>query len=286
MSRTLPPLPNLVIAGAQRAGTTSLHYLLASHPDVFFPEKPQEIHFFDDERAYARGLDAYRGLFRGWRGQAVVGQTSPLYLFEPSVPERLHRALPEARIVVVLREPVARAYSHYWLEVRYGWEDQSFERALELEAERLEGGFDARRHFSYTARGCYAEQLERYYRYFSRDRVLVLLHEEMKADPRGVIRRCAELLELDLEGFEAPEGRVVHHNAALLPRWPALQRWARPVRERFPRFGYLVDRLNLERRSYPPMAPATSEALHRRFEPEIAAFEALTGIDASAWRRA
>ncbi|MCB1055668.1 MAG: sulfotransferase [Acidobacteria bacterium] len=279
-----PPLPNLVVAGVQRAGTTSLHYLLASHPEVFFPERPQEIHFFDDDRAYARGLDAYRRLFRGWRGERWVGQTSPLYLFEPAVPERLHGALPEAKIVVVLREPVSRAYSHYWLEVRYGWERESFERALELEAERLEGGFDARRHFSYTARGRYAEQLERYFALFGRERVLVLLQDEMKNAPERVLERLGGFLDLDPAGFETQGGRVKHRNAALLPRWPALQRWARPIRERLPRFGYVVDGLNLERRSYPPMASGTRAALAERFAPEIDALEALTGVDASAWR--
>ena len=221
---------------------------------------------------------------RGWRGERWVGQTSPLYLFEPAVPERLHGALPEAKIVVVLREPVSRAYSHYWLEVRYGWERESFERALELEAERLEGGFDARRHFSYTARGRYAEQLERYFALFGRERVLVLLQDEMKNAPERVLERLGGFLDLDPAGFETQGGRVKHRNAALLPRWPALQRWARPIRERLPRFGYVVDGLNLERRSYPPMASGTRAALAERFAPEIDALEALTGVDASAWR--
>jgi hypothetical protein len=279
-----PPLPNLIVGGAQRAGTTSLHYLLAGHPQVYFPESPQEIHFFDLDAAYARGLDHYRRLFRGWREEPWVGQTSPLYLFEPSVAERIHHHLPQARLVFILREPVARAYSHYWLEVRYGWEGEGFERALELEEERLEGGFAARRNYSYVARGRYAEQLQRYYDRFPRQQILVLLQEELRADPERFIRRCADFLGLPVEGFSAPGGRVAHRNAARLPRWPRLQRWARPVREVFPRFGYLVDRLNLERRPYPPMAEETRRRLERLFAPEIDAFEALTGIDADVWR--
>lgn len=279
-----PPLPNLVIAGAQRAGTTTLHHLLASHPQVFFPQRPQEIHFFDHDAAYARGLDAYRRLFRGWRGERWVGQTSPLYLFEPAVPARLHAALPEARIVVILRDPVARAYSHYWLEVRYGWESESFERALELERARLARGFAARRHHSYVARGRYAEQLARYLELYPRERLLVLLQEDLKRDGEAFVERCARFLELDAPGFAAPGGRVAHHNAARLPRRPAIQRWARPLRERFPRFGYAVDRINLVERPYPPLAAATRERLIDLFLPEAKALEALVGVDLGVWR--
>jgi hypothetical protein len=278
-------LPNLVIAGAQKSGTTSLHHLLAGHPDVFFPEEPQEIQYFAVEEDFARGLDWYAGLFARWAGERWIGQTSPLYMFQPLVPERMAAVLPDARVVFILRDPVKRAYSHYWHEVRYGFEDHSFEEALELEPERLRGGFLARRHFSYAARGRYAEQLARFAACFPRPSLLVLLHEELQADPKVVLERCAAFLGVDPDGFGAPDGRAAHRNAAQLPRLPSAQRWVRPLRGRYPLLGSLVDHLNLREGRYPPMAPATAERLRARFADEPARLRELAGVDVAPWWR-
>jgi hypothetical protein len=276
------PLPNLVIAGAQKSGTTSLHHLLAAHPDVFFPVEPQEIHFFDVEENFARGVEWYAGLFRAWRGERWVGQTSPLYMFEARVPERMAAVIPEARVLFILRDPVKRAYSHYWHEVRYGFEDRPFEEALALEAERLRRGFEARRHYSYVARGRYAEQIERFRACFPSERLLVLLNEELQSDPKATLRRCAGFLGLDPRGFEA-SGVSSHHNAAQLPRWPALQRGVRHLRDPLPWLGAVVDHVNLREGRYPPMSEAAAQRLRAELGQEAAKLRALTGVDAAGW---
>ncbi|MEM9293436.1 MAG: sulfotransferase [Acidobacteriota bacterium] len=281
-----PPLPNLVVAGVQRAGTTSLHYLLDRHPEVFFPRSPQEIHYFDLQANYRRGVDWYRSLFHEWQGQPWVGQTSPLYLFDPAVPQRLLNTLEAPRVVVILRDPVRRAYSHYWLEVRYGWESKPFSQALDHEPQRISKGYDVFRHYSYVSRGLYWRQLEHWLQWLPREHLLVILQEELRADPEAVMAQAAAFLDLDPEGFRAPRAET-HLNAAKLPRWPWLQRAARPFRERFggagERFGYLVDRINLVEARYPPLLEADRDRLRETFREDVEKLEALLDRDLRRW---
>src|SRR5436189_26280 len=120
------PLPDFLILGAQKAGTTALYAYLRWHPQVTGPSF-KEVSFFD--RHYARGERWYRAHLPV-RRRAVVGEASPSYLFHPLAPERVARMLPEARLIALLRNPVDRAFSHYQHEVALGREQLSFEDAL------------------------------------------------------------------------------------------------------------------------------------------------------------
>ncbi|HTZ08482.1 MAG TPA: sulfotransferase domain-containing protein [Acidimicrobiales bacterium] len=183
------PLPDVVIIGAQRSGTTSLFDWLAGHPGVA-PASTKEVHYFD--RFYANGPRWYRGHFalRLPGGRARLGlEATPIMLFHPLAPARAAADLPPTtRFVVLLREPAQRAVSQYWHSRRRGAEDQPLERALALEDERLAGqeavvagGGEsfAFRNFSYKARGRYAEQLRRWFTAVGRDRVLVMESERL-----------------------------------------------------------------------------------------------------------
>lgn len=275
-------LPSFVIGGAQKAGTTSLHWRLKSHPDVFIPDKPQEIHFFDDARNFARGLSWYEGLFAGWSGEAQVGQTSPRYLYDPEAPGRIHTALPQVRLIFLLRNPVDRAYSHYWHSVKLGYETLSFEEALEREEERLASGGSSPRDHSYADRGRYAEQLARYLALFPKRQVLVLT-----GPPSGdeTEERVARFLSLDAGRFPPRRQSAKQSNPSRLPRIHLIQRLTRHVRDRLPYVTAAVDLLNLRTAEYPPMAPTTRERLLERFDAEIASLEELLETDLSHWRR-
>lgn len=274
-------LPNFIIGGAQKAGTTSLHWRLKSHPDVFIPERPQEIHYFDDERNFAHGIGWYEQLFAGWAGQPCVGQTSPRYLYDPEAAGRLHAALPEVRLLFTLRNPIDRAYSQYWHSVKQGYETLSFEDALEREPERIASSVEARRDFSYADRGRYAEQLARYFELFSRAQILVLVGGE---SAEALDARCSAFLSIDATRFPARSTSAREKNAARLPRLPSVQRVTRHLRERTPRAVAVVDRLNLRTAPYPPMSESTRARLAERFSPEIDALEELLGIDLAHWR--
>lgn len=209
-------LPTFLLIGAKRCGTTSLFANLVSHPGVFGPRLSKSTHYFDVN--YDRGVTWYRSAFPTERQvdrkrmspDVAIGEASPFYMFHPLAPERVHALLPEVRLVAVLREPVARAWSHYWYEMRRGHETLSFEEAVVSEPSRLEAAsFDgfAYRHHSYLARGRYAEQLERYLELFPASRFLLLEAEAFYSDPGAVTRRVWSFLgvpQLECRTFPDP----------------------------------------------------------------------------------
>jgi hypothetical protein len=197
-------LPEFIMIGGQKCGTTSLFQYLQQHPSVS-KVYVEEVHYFDLN--YGRGINWYRAHFPMRGDGAMSGDDSPYYIFHPLVPKRVARDLPDVRLIALLRNPVDRAYSHYYHELRRGRETLPFEEALEREEERLEGevsrmqadpgynSFDHQR-YSYLARGRYAEQLERWYDLFPRDRLLVLQSEEMFRDPGPVYEQVLDFLGL------------------------------------------------------------------------------------------
>ena len=195
------PLPAFLVIGAQKAGTTALYDYLYRHPAISGP-RWKEVSFFD--RHWRRGERWYRGNFpRGAR--PPVGEASPSYLFHPLAPERVRSLVPEARLIVLLRNPVDRAFSHYQHEVALGREPLSFEDALAAEEERTRGEVErmladpgyfshAWWNWTYRARGLYAEQLERWYAVFPRERLLVLATEELGTAPAQTYARVLEFV--------------------------------------------------------------------------------------------
>jgi Sulfotransferase domain len=198
------PLPDFLILGAQKAGTTALYAYLRRHPRITGPSW-KEVSFFD--RHYPRGEAWYRGNFPNVlraRGD-LVGEASPSYLFHPLAPGRVTRLVPEAKLIALVRNPVDRALSHYNHEVALGREPLSFEDALAAEEERT-GGEEERLvaepayfshawwNYTYKARGRYAEQLERWLEVVSRDQLLVLPSDELLEEPEHAHARVLEFL--------------------------------------------------------------------------------------------
>lgn len=202
-------LPDFVIIGTQRGGTTSLYTWLTSHPDVA-PALAKEPHFFDAR--YDKGLRWYRSFFPLRRKGRVTGEASPGYLFHPTAAARAARDLPpHTKFIALLREPTQRAISQYWLWQKFGgWEDESLERAFELEEERLapyqhviDGGALSQAHIAhgYQVRGDYAPQLQRWFDAVGRDRVLVMASETLFSEPSA----SEEVLAyLGLRPFDLP----------------------------------------------------------------------------------
>jgi hypothetical protein len=196
----LRPLPDFLILGAQRAGTSALYSYLRRHPEIGGPPW-KEVNFFDIR--YERGPSWYRGHFP-IRRPRLVGEASPSYLFHPYAPERVASLLPGARVIALVRNPVDRALSHYHHEVDLGREPLSFEEALAHEEERMRGEWErladpsyfshAWWNHTYFSRGLYAEQLERWFAALPPERVLVLVSEELFADPSGTYARVLDFL--------------------------------------------------------------------------------------------
>ncbi len=228
-------LPTFLIAGAGRSGTTSMVGALSQHPAVSPPLLPwtKEVHFFDNW--YYRGLPWYQSHFpiRARREVAAraVGVQEPqafesgvYYMFHPLAPERVKRDLPGVKLLVLLRDPVDRAFSQYAYSVTAGCEMESFERAIELEESRLAGeaekimadpAYDSlsHRHHSYRTRGQYIDQLERLEELFGRERIHVVVSNDFWADPVPIYRGVLEFLGLP----EAGDPDFKHLNARPRP---------------------------------------------------------------------
>jgi Sulfotransferase domain len=189
--------PNFFIVGAAKAGTSSLYNYIAQHPDVFMPEL-KEPHFFSEWKSPVLEIDSmeeYLRLFEEAPENARVGEASTSYLASTEAAQRIRRFNSDARIIMVLRNPVDRAYSQYWNHVRDNMEPLSFEQALEAEPERIrEGQWHG---FYYVEGGRYAEQVARYMDAFGRDSVRVYLFEDLSQDALGVCRDAFSFLRID-----------------------------------------------------------------------------------------
>ena len=207
----LRALPDFLILGAQKAGTTALYSYLRRHPAIVGPWW-KEVSFFD--RHFARGESWYRGQFptraqrrlvtRRTGAEVLAGEASPGYLFHPFAADRVAALLPTARLIALLRNPVDRALSHYNHEVAFSREPLSFEEAIAAEPERMRGELERMRdpsyfshawwNFTYVGRGRYAEQLERWLAVFPRERILVLASNELLERPAKTYARVLEFL--------------------------------------------------------------------------------------------
>ncbi len=204
--------PSFMMIGASRCGTTSLFAALAAHPQVFRPTVNKGVNYFDLN--YYRGPDWYRGHFPIARlalqraPGAVSFEASGYYLFHPFALGRVAADMPSMKLVAMLRDPVERAYSAFKHETARGFEWESFERALDIENERLVGEIErmaqdptyesfAHRHQTYVHRGQYAEQLERARNLFPDNQIHIIESETFFREPAHEYRRLLEFLELD-----------------------------------------------------------------------------------------
>jgi hypothetical protein len=201
-------MPNFFIVGAARSGTTSLDRYLGQHPEIYITPK-KETHFFaagnfpesftgpGDERLNRRLIrdeERYDQLFTGVVGEKAIGESSVFYLCYPASAERIARAVPEAKIIILLREPVARTYSSYIFLLRDGRETSGFEEGLNLEKERKEQGFEPM--WWYKELSQYYSQVQHYLDVFGAEQVKVLLYEELYANPDQVLRDVFAFLKV------------------------------------------------------------------------------------------
>ncbi|HUI89678.1 MAG TPA: sulfotransferase domain-containing protein [Anaerolineales bacterium] len=205
-------LPDFLVIGVMKGGTTSFFNYLAMHPQINPPFR-KEIKFFDIH--YSRGLGWYRAHFplRFKMGPGMItGEATPYYIFHPCAPNRIEKDMLEKglrveKLIALLRNPVDRAYSHYNHMVRVGREPLSFEEAIKQEAYRLIGEEERiiadphystfkHLHYSYLARGRYVEQLEKWFKLFPREMMLILPSEELYTSPATAYRKATEFLGL------------------------------------------------------------------------------------------
>lgn len=216
-------LPDFLIIGGQKCGTTALYNYIIEHPDIY-PAVRKQMHYFDNR--YEKGDHWYRSGFptalekfyirRILRNRFTTGEATPNYIFHPHAPGRIARLLPHAKFILLLRDPVDRAYSHYNHEIRKGAETLSFAEAIAKEQERLQPEIDRMRkeenyyshnyqHFSYLTRGIYIDQLRNWLKFFPRQRFLILKAEDLDSHTAATLNRIYEFLDLPQVAKEEKE---------------------------------------------------------------------------------
>jgi hypothetical protein len=219
-------LPDFVVVGAPKCGTTSLHHYLGQHPDVFLPAQKELHHFSYPElernsegpgdalvlRSACATRERYEAFFAGAERARAVGEVSPSYLYyHATAAERLRAALGQARIVVVVRDPIEKAWSQYMHLVRDDRERLAFPAALAAEEQRTRDGWAAL--WRYAGSSLYVEGIERYRAVFGAERVQVIAQDDLRADPAAVLAKLFAFVGVD-PAFVPRVDRTYHRSGA------------------------------------------------------------------------
>jgi len=294
--------PTFLVIGAARSGSTYLTRALSDHPQVSIcePKEPHFLAFAPDAPSFTGPGDAetinrlsitdetsWRNLFPAEPGvtQYGDGSVTSLYYHETAI-ENIRRHCPEVRMIVILRDPVERAFSAFQYWTSRGFETETFSRALDLEAERIESRYQHIWH--YTEMGRYADQLRAFIEAFGADRLLILCYEDFMADKAAGLQRCCDFLgldkfpemdlELEVNAGGIPRNRPLTFALRVLRRLPPLS-WA--VRTLVP--WRLRERLRSTTLTHAEISPAERSRLEEVFAPERTALVDLLGDSAPRW---
>lgn len=296
-------MPNFLIIGAPKSGTTVLYHYLRQHPQIFM-SATKEPSFFglegekldfrapdgtpSDVNSYGiNNIEAYRRLFDGVKDKKAVGEASTMYLGSPKAPERIRYYIPHAKLVAILRDPVERAYAGFLMARRIGYEPLSdFADALQDQERRKKI-----KHFGgvYLEPGFYHLYLTRYFQFFSKENIRVYLHEDFMADPRALVEDIFSFLGVD-DTF-VPD-MSIRENVSGLPKIKVLHNLL--TRRGNPLVPYIAPRLPLRVRRYvinlknwnlvkPPLSPALRKKLIEVYREEILKLQGLINRDLSKW---
>jgi len=288
-------LPNFIIVGAPKAGTTSLYHYLSEHPEVFMSE-PKEMNFFsreeiEDQGLYyadfkAKDMQSYERLFDGVKEEKAVGEGSVSYLFYPNTPQKIKDVLPDVKIIILLRDPVERAFSHYLMDYRMGLVDLSFEDIVYQQSRH------AQSHLFYqqfVELGMYYEQVKRYIDLFGQGQVKIYLQEDLRQNTEGVVQGLYQFLNIDAtflpnlershNAFSMPKRKLIHKLYAFpLLRSIALFLFRDKLKE-------TVKNIFFERKRKPTLSQKTKAYLYDMYAKDIQKLEILIQRDLTAWRK-
>jgi Sulfotransferase domain len=288
-------MPNFLIIGAMKSGTTALYYYLEQHPDIYMSPVKEPNFFSSQEQENAAdtvtNIGTYKHLFSGGSGKKAIGEASHSYLYEPGAAAEIRRYIPEAKLIAILRNPIDRAYSHFLHMVRTGTEPlDDFEQALREE----EVGIHKERIFQdYVGRGFYYSQLKRYFDTFDREQIRVYLYEDLSDSPISTMQDAFQFLEVD-DSF-APDVSL-RRNVSGNPKYKTLDRLLRrQSRVKYAVKIYLPARLRwrlsrtfdeLKTRNLvepPPIRPEVRRQLIEVYREDVLRLQELLARDLSWW---
>lgn len=289
-------MKHFICPGAQKAGTTTLHNLLIQHPEINLPYQKETKYFLDRKLILTENDYIKRCFTAKYDKRNLFGEIDPEYFIYPEVPQRINEVLGnDVKLIFMLRNPVNRAYSHYWMSFRRGFETESFEDSFLLENKRLqEGGDHAIWHQSYFERGLYAKQIKRYLEYYPINNIHFVLFEDFVKDIAVAMKEILAFLEVDPRFVFTDINR--HHNVGGLPRSNFLSKlhgqpmllkdilkrlipskklrwWLYPI----------VEKMNRSKRKAPVLGKQTRTMLEEYFKDDITDLKTITSLDFGSW---
>jgi len=274
-------LPNLIIIGAAKCGTSSLHYYLNLHPEIMM-SKRKELHFFDEKQNWHKGLGWYKSNF--WGNKKIFGETSPSYSYYPmirGVPEKMHAIIPNARIMYIIRNPIERIKSHYMTRFAAGKEDHKLEESLINIKNNL-----------YTFPSMYYYQLKQYFPYYPKSKILVITLESLIQQCETTMTSVFQFLQVD-DKFKSPYFSQIKNPSIAKKRKNKIGMILRYLSETsFARLFSDEFRRNVGNIVYKPFSqpinrPVINESLKRRlidyFRDDLSNLSKFTGQDYNEW---
>jgi len=192
---------DFVICGTQKGGTSALDAYLRDHPQICMADN-KEVHFFDNEKYFQNSTvdySIYHSAFSPKPWHKVIGEATPIYMYWYDAPRRMYEYNSSLKLIVILRNPIERAYSHWNMEQSRNAETLSFWDAIQNESERCREALPYQhRVYSYIDRGFYLQQLRRLWTFFPKEQVLILRNEELRNDPRNTLQKVFQFIGVDL----------------------------------------------------------------------------------------
>lgn len=301
VSSNIQTMPNFLVIGAGKAGTSSIYYYLKQHPQVYMsPLKEPKFFALEGEtlnyqgpdreivnRVSVNNLKDYQNLFQGASTEIAIGEASPMYLYSPKAPSKIKTYLPQVKLIAILRDPVERAFSSFTHLLREGYETLSFERALAEEENRIQKKWAPLWH--YKQKGYYYEQLKRYYDIFDREQIQVYLYEDLQTNSTNLIQSIYDFVGVDHTFIPDlskknvsgnPKSRWVHD---LFTKDNPIKTLLKPLFPKQLRRNIADTAIEQNLGAKPMLSSETHHQLQQLYREDILQLQDLIGRDLSAW---
>jgi len=272
-------LPDFIIVGTMKSGTSTLAHYLNQYQSIYMPEK--EIHFFDTVGGYKdrweKGIEWYASQFKDAIDQQLIGEKTPTYSYLKDVPERIHEVLPNVKLIWIFRHPIDRAYSNYWHAVKNGSEKESFEYAVIHEKERLKENIFQ----GYIERSKYSDQVKNYLEYFPAGNMCFLTLKNLKEDLPGAMQKIGEFLQIEFD----PATKLEHEikNKTYLPRFKNVRYLMSTLFGSRSFVSKIERKINRTSKIYPKMDVTLRMKLIHEFREHNDELSEITGLNLAHW---
>ena len=272
------------IIGAQKAGTTSLYKYLAEHPEIFMPEI-KENHFFCEERFYNKGEDFFHRYYSNYNNQKIIGGAYVHMLSSPEAPERVFAYNKNAKILLMLRNPIDRAYSAYHFALENGWESSnvSFVDSLKLQQKRVHGNYTDKTDLSYFYSGLYYQHICNWLKFFPKESIYILLFDDLKENPEHALKQLFNYLGVS---DRVAINTNIAHNKSRGVKYKNLHYFIRnkesgvkrimasviPFKLRYvlrTKVRRAIDKVNITEKKYEPLSDEQKKIVFKYFEEDV-----------------